>query len=172
MDSNAGHLNNRPVHDMVLLLLPSGGNWNYTGWLADRLHWLLLTAALCNGWLADRLHWLLLTATLCNGWLADRLHWLLLTDALCNGCCCLQLLPSTMAGCYLQWLLLSATTALCNGCCYLQWLLLSEMAAASGSSGYTGVYVEVLDLLLVFQLKCVKLQIVPIAVVTAPISVV
>ena len=97
---------------MVLLLLPSGGNWNYTGWLADRLHWLLLTAALCNGWLADRLHWLLLTA------------------ALCNGYCCLQLLPSAMAGCYLQWLLLSATATLCNGCCYLQWLLLSEMAAA------------------------------------------
>ena len=129
MDSNAGHLNNRPVHDMVLLLLPSGGNWNYTGWLADRLHWLLLTAALCNGWLADRLHWLLLTAALCNSWLADRLHWLLLTAALCNGCCCLQLLPSAMAGCYLQWLLLSATAALCNGCCYLQWLLLSAMAA-------------------------------------------
>ena len=136
MDSNAGHLNNSPVHDMVLLLLPSSGNWNYTGWLADRLHWLLLTA------------------TLCNGWLADRLHWLLLTAALCNGCCCRQLLPSAMAGCYLQWLLLSATAALCNGCCYLQWLLLS---AASGSSGYTGVFVEVLDLLLVFQLKCVKL---------------
>ena len=34
MHSNAGHLNNRPVHDMVLLLLPSGGNRNYTGLLA------------------------------------------------------------------------------------------------------------------------------------------
>ena len=100
MDSNAGHLNNRPVHDMVLLLLPSGWNWNYTGWLADRLHWLLLTAALCNGWLAD------------------RLHWLLLTTALCNGCCYLQLLPSAMAA------------VICNGCYCLQLLLLSEMAAA------------------------------------------
>ena len=134
MDSNAGHLNNRPVHDMVLLLLPSGGNWNYTGWLADRLHWHLLTVALCN------------------------------------GCCCLQLLPSAMAGCYLQWLLLSAMAAtVCNDCCSLKWLLLS---AASGGSGYTGVVVEVLDLLLVFQLKCVKLQIVPIAVVMVLISVV
>ena len=48
VDSNAGHLNNRPVHSMLLLLLPSGGNWNYTGWLADWLCWLLLTAAICN----------------------------------------------------------------------------------------------------------------------------
>ena len=138
MDSNAGHLNNRPVHDMVLLLLPSGGNRNYTGWLADWLHWLLLTAAICN------------------------------------GCCYLQLLPSLMAAavcncCPLQWLLLSATAALCNGCYCLQWLLLS---ATSGSSGYTGVVVEVLDLLLVVQLKYLKLQIVPIAVVTVPISVI
>ena len=121
MDSNAGHLNNRPVHDMVLLLLPSGENRNYTGWLADWLHWLLLTVAICN------------------------------------GCCYLQLLPSVMAA------------VICNGCCCLKWLLLS---AASGSSGYTGVVVEVLDLRLVFQLKYVKLQIVPIAVVTVPISVV
>ena len=152
MDSNAGHLNNRHVHYMVLQLLPSGGNWNYTGWLADRLHWLLLTAALCNGWLADRLHWLLLTAALCSGWLLS-----VMAATICNCC------P-------LQWLLLSAMAAtVCNGCYCLKWLLLS---AASGSSGYTGVFVEVLDLLLVFQLKCVKLQIVPIAVVMAPISVV
>ena len=94
VDSNAGHLNNRPIHVMVLLLLPSVGNRNYTGWLTDWLHWLPLTAVICN-------------------------------------------------------------------CCSLQWLLLSAMAAASGNSGYTGVVVEVLDLLLVFQLKYVKLQIVP-----------
>ena len=138
MDSNAGHLNSRPVHDMVLLLLSSGGNWNYTGWLADRLHWLLLTASLCNGWLADRLHWLLLTAALCNGWLADRLHWLLLTAALCNGCCCLQLMPSAMAGCYLQWLLLSAMAAavFCFWKLWIHW-------SGCGSPGFTaGLPVE------------------------------
>ena len=109
VDSNAGHLNNRPVHDMVLLLLPSGGNWNYTGWLADRLHWLLLNAALCNGWLLSAM-----------------------AATVCNGCC------------------YSMAATVCNGCCSLKWLLLS---AASRSSGYTGVVVEVLDLLLVFQLK-------------------
>ena len=96
MDSNAGHLNNRPVHDMVLLLLPSGGNWNYTGWLADRLHWLLLTVALCN------------------------------------SCCCLQLLPSAMAGCYLQWLLLSAMAAAV--CCF--WRLWIHWSGC-GSPGFT-----------------------------------
>ena len=78
VDSNAGHLNNRPVHDMVLLLLPSGGNWNYTGWLADRLHWLLLTAALCNGWLLSAM-----------------------AAAICNGCCCLLLLEALDT---LEWL--------------------------------------------------------------------
>ena len=105
MDSNAGHLNKSPVHDMVLLLLPSGGNWNYTGWLADRLHWLLLTAALCN------------------------------------GCCCLQLLRSAMAGCYLQWLLLSAMAAtVCNGCCF--WRLWIHWSGC-GSPGFTaGLPVE------------------------------
>ena len=113
VDSNAGHLNNRPVYDMVLLLLPSGGNWNYTGWLADWLHWFLLTAAICN------------------------------------GCC------------YLQWLLLSTMAAACNDCCCLWklWILWS----GCGSPGFTvGLPVEMY----------VKLQIVPIAVITAPINVV
>ena len=146
---------------MVLLLLPSGRNWNYTGWLADRLQWLLLMAALCNGCCCLQLLPSAMAAAICN---CCPLQWPLLSAMAAtvhNGCC------------YLQWLLLSAMAAvICNGCYYLQWLLLSEMAAASGSSGYTGVVVEVLDLLLVFQLKCVKLQIVPIAVVTAPISVV
>ena len=79
MDSNAGHLNNSPVHDMVLLLLPSSGNWNYTGWLADRLHWLLLTAALCNGWLLSAM-----AAAICN---CCPLQWLLLSAMAAAVCC-------------------------------------------------------------------------------------
>ena len=101
VDSNAGHLNNRPVHDMVLLLLHSGENSNYTGWLADWLHWFLLTAAICNG------------TTVCN---CCPLQWLLsATASLCNGCWYLQLLPSAMVA------------VICNGCYYLQLLLLEAL---------------------------------------------
>ena len=94
VDSNAGHLNNRPVHDTVLLLLPSGENRNYTGWVADWLHWLLLTAAICNGCCYLQLLPSVMAAAVCN---CCPLQWLLLsvTAALYNGCC------------YLQWLLLS-----------------------------------------------------------------
>ena len=138
MDSNAGHLNNRPVHGMVLLLLPSGGNRNYTGWLADWLHWLLLTAAICNGCCYLQLLPSVMAAAVCN---CCPLQWLLLSAMAAAVCNC----------CPLQWLLLSAmAAAVCNGCCCLKWLLLS---AASGSSGYTGVVVEVLNLLLVIPVE-------------------
>ena len=116
VDSNAGHLNNRPVHDMVLLLLHSGENSNYTGWLADWLHWFLLTAAICNG--------------------CCYLQWYY----------CLQLLPSAMAAgicncCLLQWLLLSAMAAtICNCCFWKLWIHWS----GSGSPGFTaGLPVEI-----------------------------
>ena len=95
MDSNAGHLNNRPVHDMLLLLLPSGGNWTYTCWLADWLCWLLLTAAIYN---CCPLQWLLLSATaaLCNG--CCYLQWLLLS-AMAAAICCFWKLWMHWSGC-------------------------------------------------------------------------